>query len=102
MNIKMYKFLYKKMNDDIRDSEMLCDWSKVAKDEGEVELAKYFASSALERLNKSFKETHAMFENYAKKEEGFDKESVTKCLWDEIHQDLVDRYETCLKCIEKL
>ena len=55
MNVKMYKFLYKKMNDDIRDSEMLCDWSKAAKDEGEVELAKYFASSALDRLNKSFK-----------------------------------------------
>ena len=88
------------MNDDVRDSEMLCDWSKAAKDEGETELAKYFASSALERLNKSFKETHAMFENYAKKEEGFDKESVTKCLCYEIHQDLVVIFVSCFKCIE--
>ena len=102
MNVKMYKYLYKKMNDDIKDSEMLCDWSKVAKDEGEEELAKYFATKASERLNKSFKETHAMFENAVKKEEDFDKESITKCLWDEIHEDMIETYETQLKRIEKL
>ena len=45
MNVKMYKYLYKKMNDDIRDSEMLCDWSKAAKEEGQTELAEKLSVS---------------------------------------------------------
>ncbi len=102
MNVKMYKFMYKILNDDLRDSEMLIDYSYCAKEEGEEELAKYFATKASERLNKSFKETHAMFENAVKKEENFDKECITKCLWDEIHEDMIETYEAQLKRIEKL
>ena len=37
MNVKMYKFMYKILNDDIRDSEMLIDYAYHAKDEGEEE-----------------------------------------------------------------
>lgn len=102
MNMKMYKFLYKLMKDDLADATMEIDYSYCAKEEGEEELAKYFATKASERLNKSFKETHAMFENAIKKEENFDKECVTKCLWDEIHKDMIDTYEAQLKRIEKL
>ena len=43
-----------------------------------------------------------MFENAVKKEEDFDKKSITKCLWDEIHEDMIETYETQLKRIEKL
>lgn len=65
MTTKLYGFLYKKLKDDLRDSDMLLDWSYCAKEDGEAELSKYFGTLAAERLNKSFKETHAMFENYA-------------------------------------
>lgn len=102
MNMKIYKYLYKKMCDDIKDSEMLCCWSQEMKEMGESELSKYFGSLALERLNKSFKETHAKFENYAAQETDFQADSITKYLWEEIHQELVERYEKCLKCLEKL
>lgn len=94
MNVKMYKYLYKLMKDDLADATIETDYAYCAKEEGEEELAKYFATKALERLNKSFKETHAMFENAVKKEENFDKECITKYLWDEIHEDMIETYET--------
>lgn len=102
MTTKLYGFLYKKLRDDLKDSSMLLDWSYCVKEDGEAELAKYFGAAASERLNKSFKETHALFQNYAQQETDFEKESVSVCLWDEIHQEMEDEYEYLLKRLAKL
>lgn len=102
MTTKLYGFLYKKLRDDLRDSSMFLDYSYCAKEEGEEELAKYFGTLAAERLNKSFKETHAMFENYAQKEEDLTKETVSVCLWEQIHEEMIEEYEHLLKRLAKL
>lgn len=102
MMSKYYKFLYKKLSDDLKDSEALINWAYCAKEDGETELAKYFGETAAERLNNSFKATHAMFENYAKKEPDFSQETVSVCLWDEIHEEMMDKYSYLLKRLEKL
>lgn len=102
MTTKLYGFLYKKLKDDLRDSDMLLDWAYCAKEDGEAELSKYFGTLAAERLNKSFKETHAMFENYAQKEEDLTRETVSVCLWDQIHEDMIEEYEHLLKRLAKL
>ena len=65
MTTKYYKYLYKLMKDDLSDARMELDYAYCAKEDGEAELAKYFGAAASERLNKSFKETHALFQNYA-------------------------------------
>lgn len=102
MTTKLYGFLYKKLRDDLRDSSMFLDYSYCAKEEGEEELAKYFGTLAAERLNKSFKETHAMFENCAQKEEDLTKETVSVCLWEQIHEEMIEEYEHLLKRLAKL
>ena len=58
-----------------------------------MEKQNYLSILAPQRLNKSFKETHAMFENYAQKEEDLSKETVSVCLWDQIHEDMIEEYE---------
>lgn len=63
---KMYKYLYKKMYDDLKDAEMLIDYACELKKEGEYdEVAKFFAESAAFRLTKSFKEAHTLFTTHA-------------------------------------
>lgn len=102
MTTKYYKYLYKLMKDDLTDARDELDYAYCAKEDGEAELAKYFGAAASERLNKSFKETHALFQNYAQQETDFEKESVSMCLWDEIHQEMEDEYEYLLKRLAKL
>ena len=89
------------MKDDLTDARMELDYAYCAKEDGEAELAKYFGTAASERLNKSFKETHALFQNYAQQETDFEKESVSMCLWDEIHQEMEDEYEYLLITFNK-
>lgn len=63
---KMYKYLYKKMHDDLKDAEMLIDYAcELKKEGGHDEVTKFFAESATFRLIKSFKETHNLFTTYA-------------------------------------
>lgn len=63
---KMYKYLYKKMHDDLKDAEMLIDYACELKQEaGREDVAKYFVESAMFRLTKSFKEAHALFTAHA-------------------------------------
>lgn len=99
---KMYKYLYKKMNDDLKDAEMLIDYAcKLKKEGGHDEVAKFFAESAVQRLSKSFKETHALFTTHANQEKGFGEETVTNCLWDVQHEQMMEWYEKIAKKIEK-
>ena len=57
---KMYKYLYKKMHDDLKDADMLIDYACKMKEEGKEDIAKYFAENAMFRLTKSFKEAHTL------------------------------------------
>ena len=98
---KMYKYLYKKMHDDLKDADMLIDYACKMKEEGKEDVAKYFAENAMFRLTKSFKEAHNLFATYAKQEKGFDEESVTHCLWDEQHEQMVEWHDKIAKKIEK-
>ena len=65
---KMYKYLYKKMYDDLKDAEMLIDYACHMKEEEKEDVAKYFAENAVYRLSKSFKEAHALFTAHATQE----------------------------------
>lgn len=99
---KMYKYLYKKMYDDLKDAEMLIDYACHMKEEGLDDVAKYFAENAVYRLSKSFKEAHTLFTTHAAQEKGFTEESVTHCLWDVQHEQMMDWYDKIAKKIEKL
>ena len=99
---KMYKYLYKKMHDDLNDAEMLIDYACELKQEaGHEDVAKYFAESAVHRLSKSFKEAHALFTAHATQEKGFGEETVTNCLWDVQHEQMMDWYDKIAKKVEK-
>lgn len=98
---KMYKYLYKKMHDDLKDAEMLIEYAEKMKEEGREDVAKYFAENALFRLSKSFKEAHALFMTHAQQEKGFDEETVTNCLWHEQHEQMQEWHDKIAKKIEK-
>lgn len=98
---KMYKYLYKKMYDDLKDAEMLIEYAEKMKEEGHEDVAKYFAENAIFRLTKSFKEAHALFTAHATQEKGFTEESVTHCLWDAQHEQMLDWHDKIAKKIEK-
>ena len=98
---KMYKYLYKKMYDDLKDAEMLIEYAEKMKEEGREDVAKYFAENAVFRLTKSFKEAHALFAANATQEKGFTEESVTHCLWDVQHEQMMDWYDKIAKKVEK-
>ena len=99
---KMYKYLYKKMHDDLKDAEMLIDYACELKHEaGHEDVAKYCAESAVHRLSKSFKEAHALFTAHATQEKGFGEETVTNCLWDVQHEQMLDWYDKIAKKVDK-
>ena len=98
---KLYHFLYKKMADDLKDAGMLIDYACELKSEGCEDVAKYFAENAVYRLSKSFKEAHTLFETHASKEAGFSGDTVTHCLWDLRHEEMMECYEELAKKIEK-
>ena len=98
---KMYKYLYKKMYDDLKDAEMLIDYACRMKEEEKEDVAKYFADNAAYRLNQSFKAAHTLFTTHAQQEKDFNEESVTNCLWDVQHEQMMDWYDKIAKKIEK-
>lgn len=99
---KMYKYLYKKMHDDLKDAEMLIDYAcELKKEGGHDEVAKFFAESAALRLTKSFKETHSLFTSHSTQEKSFGEETVINCLWDAQHEQMMDWYDKIAKKIEK-
>lgn len=98
---KMYRYLYKKMHDDLKDAEMLIGYAHKMSEEGQDDVAKYFAEQATYRLTKSFKESHELFKAHAMNEGDFNNETVTTCLWDVQHEQMMDWYEKIKKDIEK-
>lgn len=98
---KMYKMLYTKMYDDLKDAEMLIDYAYQMKEEKQDDVAKYFGESAAYRISKSFKDAHTLFTTHASQEKDFSEESITHCLWDAQHEQLLEWCEKITKKIEK-
>lgn len=99
---KMYKYLYKKIYDDLKDGEMLIDYACKLKDEGgKDDVAKYFAECAVYRLTKSFKEAHTLFVTHAKQEKEVSEDTIEGCLWETWHEQLSQWYDKIMKKIEK-
>lgn len=71
------------------------------KEEEKEDVAKYFADNAAYRLNQSFKAAHTLFTTHAQQEKGFNEESVTNCLWDVQHEQMMDQHDKIAKKIEK-
>ena len=88
----MYKFkvLYKKMVDDLKDSDMWLDWAKKLETKDPM-LAKFFTESAEERLEVCFPKTLKIF--YSVCEES--KNDEGKCAKELVEEDLEDWHE-CL------
>jgi hypothetical protein len=80
---------------------MLIDYACHMKEEEKEDVAKYFADNALYRLNQSFKAAHTLFTTHAQQEKSFTEESVTHCLWDVQHEQMMDWYDKIAKKIEK-
>lgn len=100
--MKVVKFLYKKMMDDLKDADMLADWAECCKEKEEAEMMKYFGTTATARL-KDLKETHALFEQYVKTHSnGVTQETVHECLWDEQHKYLMEWYNSIEEKIKAL
>lgn len=95
-----YKYMYKKLYDDLKDADMLIHYAYEMKEEKCDDLAKHFAESAMTRLTKSFKETHALFVAHIQKEEK-SRETVHECLWEVQHEQLQEWHNEIAKKIEK-
>lgn len=88
-----YKVLYKKMVDDLKDSNMLMEWAEKLEDK-EPELHKFFIESAEERLEKCFPATLKMFYaicDEAKNDEGKCSKELVKDHLEEWHKTLVSK-----------
>lgn len=97
----MYKYLYKKMYDDLKDAEYLIDHACKLKEAGCEDVAKHMAECAVYRLSKSFKEAHALFTTHAAQEKDFNAETPVNCLWDVQHEQLMEWYDKIAKKVEK-
>ena len=65
----VYKALYRKMMDDLKDAGMWLDWAEQMMCEHPT-YAEFLIDSAEERLEKTFVETYKHFENYCKERKG--------------------------------
>lgn len=110
MSYKVFKYLYKKMSDDLKDADMLIDYAcKLKEKEETLPIAKYFAEEAQYRLTKSFPEAHQKFvdlvnhykeQSYGKKKED-EEEMIEMCLWKERHEEMQDWHDSIKRKIEK-
>lgn len=81
-----FKALYKGMNDDLKDAEMMIDYAcEISKHEEDKALADEIAKYAQYRLE-HFMNFHKLFETEASKEKTVDKETVSECMWHETHE----------------
>ena len=81
----VYKALYKKMMDDLKDAGMWIDWAEQIH-ESNPQIAKYLLDSAKERIEESFPETYEHFKNVCKDATG--KGDV--CINDVVHDHIME------------
>ena len=96
-----FKALYKGMNDDLKDAEMMIDYAcKISKHEEDKALADEIAKYAQYRLE-HFMNFHKLLENEASKEKSVDKETVSGCMWHETHEMFQHWYDVIERKIKK-
>lgn len=96
-----FKALYKGMNDDLKDAEMMIDYAcEISKHEEDKALADEIAKYAQYRLE-HFMNFHKLFENEASKEKNVDKETVSECMWHETHEMFQHWYDDIERKIRK-
>lgn len=102
--MRIYKYLYTKMYDDLKDADMLVEYAEKMKEDGDAELTKYFGELVLARL-KSFKDAHTLFQQRATKEGhtfGKNKDLIESYLWEKQHKQLQDWYHKIEECVKKI
>ena len=90
--------LYKMMNDDLKDADMIIGYAYELKEEDNA-LADIMAKDAKERLA-HYTELHKIFEDEVKKVK-IEKNRPYDCLWDATHEHMQEWYDDIEKCIEK-
>ena len=91
----VYKALYRKMMDALKDAGMWLDWADQLK-EDHPEIAKYLCESAEERLTKDFPTTHAHFKQVCE-----DEKHEKACLNEMVEEHMMDWYEGMLNRIKR-
>lgn len=91
----VYKALYRKMMDALKDAGMWIDWADQLKDEC-PDVAKFLVESAKTRLDTDFPTTHAHF-NKLCEEDGKEKH----CLNEMVEEHIMDWYEGMLNRIKR-
>ena len=93
----VYKALYKKMMDDLKDAGMWIDWAEQLMTEHE-EVAMFLLESAKERLEETFPKTYKHFANICEETHG--KGSV--CIDEMVYDHMMDWCHTMKRKIEHL
>ena len=94
--MEKFKALYKAMNDDLKDAEMMIEYACEIKEEDEKDaaLAKELALYASHRLT-HFMDFHKLFvAEAAKNQNKVTAETVDRCLWHETHEMMQEWYES--------
>ena len=99
--MKKFKALYKAMNDDLKDAEMMIEYAHEIKEHDEDKaLADELAKYAQFRLG-HFMEFHKIFQTEAMKQKDVDEKTVSDCMWHETHEMMQEWYDSIKKKIDK-
>ena len=100
--MKKFKALYKAMQDDLKDSEMMINYAREIKEESPEDkvLADELAKYALFRLN-HFMDFHEHFKAEAGKMPEITAETVSTCMWCETHEMMQEWYDKIKSKIDK-
>lgn len=91
-----YKALYKKMNDDLKDSGMWLEWAKelMGKDD---EVANFLYQSAKERIEDGFPKTYELFKHTCETDKAKDGHCMNEMVEDQFmewHEELEHKLKT--------
>lgn len=92
----VYKALYKKMMDDLKDAGMWIDWSEQLKD-AHPDIAKYLCDEAKSRLEDNFPKTYEHFKELCEGE----KDKGSTCLNEMVEEHMLDWHESMLNKIKR-
>lgn len=92
----VYKALYRKMMDDLKDAGMWLDWAEQIMCDY-PEQAEYLIDSAEERLEKSFPETYKQFKALCEE----DKEKAI-CMDEVVHDHMTEWHQSMRLKVENL
>lgn len=100
--MKKFKALYKGMNDDLKDAEMMIDYAYCIRkeNEGDEALVNEIARYAQYRLE-HFSDFHNLFKQEAAKSKLAAEETVQNCMWEETHEMFQDWRDKIKRKIEK-